>query len=76
MDRAVSASEANQHFSEILREVAQGGSVTVTSRGRPVARIVPVDRKGQQRKIKELLKRLERMPVRYSGPWKRSDLYE
>ena len=76
MDRAVSASEANQHFSEILREVAQGGSVTVTSRGRPVARIVPVDLKDQQQKIKRLLKRLEKMPIRYAGPWKREDLYE
>jgi antitoxin (DNA-binding transcriptional repressor) of toxin-antitoxin stability system len=33
MDRAVTATEANQRFSEILREVAAGNSVTVTSAG-------------------------------------------
>ena len=48
----------------------------MTSRGRPVARIVPVGQEGQKRKINELLKRLEKMPIRYAGPWKREDLYE
>ena len=38
MDRAISASEANQRFSEMLREVGQGDSFVVMSRGRAVAR--------------------------------------
>ena len=78
MERAVTATEANRHFSQILREVAEGGSVTVTLRGRPVARIVPVeiDRQDQKRKISELLKWLEKMPIRYAGSWKREDLYD
>ena len=41
MDRIISATEANQRFSELLREVAEGVSFTVTSRGRPVALQVP-----------------------------------
>ena len=44
MDRAISASEANQRFSEMLRDVAEGESFTVVSRGRPVARVLPIDR--------------------------------
>ncbi len=76
MDRAISATEANQRFSELLRAVANGESFTVTSRGRPVARVIPVEHEDQRRKIKDLLKRMERMPIRYSGPWKREDLYD
>ena len=76
MDRIISASEANQRFSELLREVAGGESFTVTSRGRPVARVLPVDRDDQRRKIERLLKYVRTLPIRTSGPWKREDLYE
>lgn len=76
MDRAISASEANQRFSELLRDVAEGESFTVTSRGRPVARVVPVDRDGNTEKVKALLDRLGRRPMRYAGDWSRADLYE
>lgn len=76
MDRIISATEANQRFSELLREVAEGESFTVTSRGRPVARVLPIDRDGQRRSVKRLIDKLRREPIRYGGPWKREDLYE
>lgn len=76
MDKAITASEANQRFSEMLREVAQGESFTVTSRGRPVARVVPVALDDQQRRFERLLAFLKTLPVRHSGPWKREDLYD
>jgi len=76
MDKAISATEANQRFSEMLRDVANGDSFTVTSRGRPVARVVPVEPADQKRKIKELLEKMRREPIRISGPWKREDLYD
>lgn len=76
MDKAISASDANQRFSQLLREVARGESFTVTSRGRPVARVIPVDRESQQRAVKRLLDRVRRLPIRYSGEWSRADLYE
>jgi prevent-host-death family protein len=41
MERSVSAREANQQFSRILRDVEAGAEILVTRRGRPVARIVP-----------------------------------
>lgn len=41
MQRSVSAREANQQFSRILRDVEAGAEILVTRRGRPVARIVP-----------------------------------
>ncbi len=76
MDRPITASEANQRFSEMLRDVANGESFTVTSRGRPVARVVPIEHEDQKRKIERLLERMSREPIRYTGPWKREDLYE
>ncbi len=39
----VTAREANQHFSKILDAAARGEEVTITRRGKPVARLVPVE---------------------------------
>ena len=76
MDRAISASEANQHFSELLREVSEGESFTVMSRGRPVARVTPVDRLAEKHSVRRLLDFVSALPVRHSGDWSRGDLYE
>lgn len=78
MDEAVSAAEANRTFSLILRRVREGRSYVVTSRGRPVVRIVPVDTR--ERVVSgaraALLSRLERQPVVHAGRWSRDELYE
>ena len=70
MDRAISASEADKHFSELLRDVSEGQSFTVMSRGRPV------DHDQERRSVDRLLKFVTRLPVRHSGDWSRHDLYE
>lgn len=75
MERAISASEANQQFSEMLREVQEGESYVVLSRGRPVARVVPVDRDAERRSVDGLMGFLDRLPLRRAD-WKRDDLYE
>jgi prevent-host-death family protein len=38
----VSAFDAKTHLSRLLREVQDGSSITITKRGKPVARLVPV----------------------------------
>ena len=75
MDRIVTATEANQHFAEVLRDVAAGESVTVTSRGKPVARIVPPEGK-KVRNLQKLLDYMDAHPPVVVGPWKREDLYD
>ena len=72
----ITATEANQRFSELLRDVASGESFTVTSRGRPVARIAPVEHDDRREAIEALLKHVRAQPIRYVGPWKREDLYD
>lgn len=76
MDRAISASDANQHFSELLRDVSEGQSFTVMSRGRPVARVLPIDRDQERRSVERLLEYVAKLPVRHSGRWSRDDLYK
>ncbi|MBA3879287.1 MULTISPECIES: type II toxin-antitoxin system Phd/YefM family antitoxin [Sphingomonas] len=76
MDRAISASDANQRFSEVLRDVADGESFTVMSRGRAVARVVPIDRQSEMRAIERLLAFVETLPICTAGNWTRDDLYQ
>ncbi len=78
MEEAVSAADANRKFSLILRSVRDGNSYVVTSHGRPVARIVPADKRESlvSGARAALLSRLERQPVISAGRWTRDDLYE
>lgn len=54
-----SLSEARARFSEIIRRVREGRTVTVTHRGEPVAEIRPVER-GRERSLEERLEDLRR----------------
>lgn len=45
-DDVYSTYEAKARFSEVLRRVREGRTVTVTYRGEPVAEIRPLDRAG------------------------------
>jgi prevent-host-death family protein len=51
VQRSVSAREANQQFSRILRDVEAGAEILVTRRGQPVARIVPASPPSRERRL-------------------------
>ena len=79
MMKTVTAAEANRQFSAVLREVASGQRVMVTSHGKPVATIEPVCRgggagfgAGKQR----LLRRLAGVRAQGAREWARDELYE
>lgn len=76
--KIVSAAEANRRFSALLRQVARGEDVLVTSRGRPVARMVPASAGGSARAAGRtaLLERLQKQPVRGERSWTRESLYD
>lgn len=77
MEKAISAADANRKFSQVLREVRQGQSYVVTSHGRPVARIAPVENDRTVSDARQLLfQRLRSQRVAKIGRWKREDLYE
>jgi prevent-host-death family protein len=76
MSRTVTATEANQHISEIMREVRAGETVTVTSRGKPILHMVPADSKKKRRDLSSLWAYMDSHPPMVIGPWKREDLYD
>jgi prevent-host-death family protein len=76
MDKYVSATEANQRFAEVLRDVAAGDSFAVTSRGRVVAEISPPRKKRKKNSTEEFLAYLEKQPIIHGKAWKREDLYD
>lgn len=52
--------EAKARFSEVIRQVREGRTVTVSYRGEPVAEISPIDRQGEptlDRRLRDLEKR-------------------
>jgi antitoxin (DNA-binding transcriptional repressor) of toxin-antitoxin stability system len=75
--RYITATEANQNLSRVLRDVAAGASYTVTSRGKPVAEIrAPDDKKAKKEGMDDLLAFARSLPIIHTGPWKREDLYD
>jgi prevent-host-death family protein len=76
MEKAISAADANRTFSKLLRDIKEGQSYVVTSHGRPVARIAPVDEGHQTNARTVLLNRLRSQRVLNVGRWKRDDLYD
>ena len=78
MEETVSAAEANRQFSTLLRGVRDGNSYVVTSHGRPVAKLVPVDEEAiaREQARERLFARLRSQPVRNIGRWTRDELYD
>lgn len=78
MEETVSAAEANRQFSKLLRGVRDGNSYVVTSHGRPVAKLVPVDEEAiaREQARERLFARLRSQPVRNIGRWTRDELYD
>jgi prevent-host-death family protein len=77
--KTVTAAEANRQFSAVLREVAQGGRVLVTSRGKPVATIEPVRRTGAAgagAAKRRLLEHLAAVKPVGKRNWVRDELYD
>jgi len=78
----VGAREANQRFSHYLREVMeQGSEVVITHNGRPVARLLPLekrsDEKARQRSLAKLLKLLKKgAPLPGGRRFTRDEMHE
>ena len=61
----IGAYEAKTHLPKLLERVSRGESLTITRRGRPVARLVPVEddeRKRAQRAAARIIERRRQLP--------------
>ena len=78
MQTAISAADANRNFSGLLGQVKSGRSVTITSHGQPVARIVPMSAGNSVTSAARaaLFERLKAARVRKAATWTRDELYE
>jgi len=79
MDEPISAADANRRFSQLLRGVREAHvTYVVTSHGKPVAKITPVDAASgiSAHAHARLLERLRTQPVVNAGRWTRDELYE
>ncbi len=83
LDEVIPAAEANRRFSELLRGVREEGKTfTITSHGRPVARVAPPEddtseREARRREAWEAIKaRWRDSPGLKIEPWTREELYE
>ena len=76
--KTISASDANRHFSNLLRDVATGEVITILSRGKPVATISPAHSGCSEREAArlELLGRLRQQKPSGARNWTRDELYE
>jgi len=78
METPVSAADASRNFSKLLRAVREGQSYVVTSHGKAVAKIVPIENDGGVTRGARtvILKRLRSEPVLRIGHWTRDELFE
>jgi prevent-host-death family protein len=79
--KTITAAEANRQFSSVLRTVAQGQTVLVTSRGKPVATIAPAHldaalaaREQARQRLIDHLRQVR--PTGVPRDWTRDELYE
>lgn len=80
----VTAREANQHFSKFLDAAARGEEVTITRRGKPVAKLVPVEAAGDAAEAAcKAAQREEALAFIKKGisgtaqePWTRDEVYD
>lgn len=80
MARTVTASEANQNFPRLLQAASGGETITITERGKPVARLVPSEDEAavlarQAAGIERFLASARARPIQVI-PWTRDDLYD
>lgn len=78
--KTVTAADANRQFSAVLRQVAQGESVVITSRGTPVATIQPVPARASRSRAgaakRRLLEHLSSVKAAGTRDWARDELYD
>jgi prevent-host-death family protein len=79
--KTVSAAEANRNFSKLLGRVDKGERITITSRGRPVAVLVPAgddadEAARKERARKRLVDSLRNRPILNLPRVTRDEIYD
>jgi prevent-host-death family protein len=62
----IGAFEAKTHFSQIIEKVEHGADFIITKRGKPVAKIIPIE-KEKEMTFEEALEQLKELRKLYRG---------
>ena len=76
--KIITATEANRHFSEFLKEASEGEEIKIESRGKLIAELTPA-RKADRSQLAArqcLFERLRNSEPVVIGSWTRDDLYD
>jgi len=76
MDEKHSVTQVKRRFRLLLQNVRRGRSYVVTSRGKPIARIIPAVQETLPGARAALLARLADQPIVHTRRWTRAELYE
>ncbi len=76
MDEKLSVTQAKRRFRLLLQSVREGRSYELTSRGKPIARIIPAVQETLPGARAALLARLADQPIVPTGRRARGELYE
>ena len=63
----VSAFNAKTHLSKLIQDVENGHTITITKRGKPVAKIIPYIDKDTIISRKEIIRKFEAIRLRIKG---------
>ena len=63
----VSAFDAKTHLSQLLHEAEQGRTITITRRGKPIARLVPMEAERESLEPEGIVERFEEIRGRVKG---------
>jgi len=66
LNQEIGAFEAKTHFSQIIDKVEKGADYIITRRGKPVAKIIPIEQK-QEMTREEAFEKLKEMRKLYRG---------
>lgn len=76
--KIITATEANRHFSEFLKQASEGEEIKIESRGKLIAELTPA-RKADRSKLsarEALFERLRKSESVVVGSWTREELYD
>jgi prevent-host-death family protein len=78
--KTVSAAEANRSFSKLLGGINKGEQYTITSHGKPVAQLLPIDTSDEEGRKElarlRLFEALEARPVLNLPRFTRDEIYD
>jgi prevent-host-death family protein len=76
--KIVTATEANRHFSEFLKEASEGEEIKIESRGKLIAELTPIRKadKSQLAARHLLFERLHKNKPLVVENWAREELYD